>query len=407
MDILVIGDYNHPRATCVNWMESIESFPNIEEFDLVIVALNTLTQEGFDQIARKLVEIRSQIFTVFRTGRSVWCIIEKLMIPSPPKSGPKGFVGIPPTNYDWLFAYPTINEVLEGRSIEIADSKFAAYLEKVKKWNLEIENIYELEAQYGSAQPVIAQGLVLEPIAVNKSGKLIGARVVAADVESYGNGTVCLLPKPTECDTHEAVEILIDIATGVERIEPEWRSGVVIPGLSDVEKQMNQLKLDYNKQMNDLQLKWQSLDKYRDVFSVHESPQVESVRVIFGDLGVQTERTKPGFPVDLLGKEVAVEVTSITNKVNADSPKMFQLTQFFEKHRKNEKVILVANTYKREHPSARKGKQDFTPPVIDFLKLRQVCAVTALTLLEIWKQCMDDPSKARKLLLETSGELKL
>ena len=36
MDILVIGDKKHRRATCVDWMEE---FPNIEEFDLVIIAL--------------------------------------------------------------------------------------------------------------------------------------------------------------------------------------------------------------------------------------------------------------------------------------------------------------------------------------------------------------------------------
>lgn len=151
LDILVIGDDHHPKATCVNWMEPL---PNIEEFDLVIVAQNSLLQEGFDQISGKLNEARQQFLTVFKTDRRIWCIIEKLMLPSPPKSGAKGFVGNPPTSYDWLFLYPTINEVKEGHSVSVVDDRFAPYMEKVKKWNLEIENVYELEALNGSQRIV-------------------------------------------------------------------------------------------------------------------------------------------------------------------------------------------------------------------------------------------------------------
>ena len=210
MDILVIGDINHPRATCVHWLDS---FPNIEEFDLVIVAQNTLSQEMFDQIADRLKGIQSQILTVFKTGRPIWCIIERLMFPSPPKSSFKGIAPNAPTNYDWLFVHPIINEVNEGRSVTIVDRRFESFIEKVQKWKLEIDNIYGLEAQYGMLRPVIAEGLVLEPIALNKSGKMLGARMIGVDPDLYeGSGEVCLLPKPSEGDTHEAIETLINIA---------------------------------------------------------------------------------------------------------------------------------------------------------------------------------------------------
>lgn len=398
MDILVIGDVDHPRATCVHWMGT---WPNIEEFDLVILTQNTLTQEIFDQIANTLGEIRSQILTLFTTGRSVWCIVEEMLFPSPPKTGAKGWVLPPPSSYDWIFAYPMIQQVTEGSSIQVVDQTFAPYLEKVRKWSLEIENVYAHTDGFGPAVP--AEGVTLESIAENKSGKMIGARLIGIDPEIYaGLGSICFLPKPTECDTHEAIEILIDIATGEERVEPEWRAKLEVPELRDMEKRIADLSRDYEKQMSELKLKRLSLDKYRDVFSVHETPQVDAVRVILGDLGIETERTKPGFPVDLLGKEVAVEVTSIAGKVNSESPKMFQLTQFYEKHRKDEKVVLVANTYKREEPLVRKGKEDFTPPV-----LKGVCALTSVTLFGLWKLGKSNSKKARAMLLDTIGELKV
>jgi hypothetical protein len=68
MDIRVIGDSHQSRAACVHWMESMESFPNIEAFDLVIVALNTLIQEDFDQITEKLRQMCPHVFTVFTRG---------------------------------------------------------------------------------------------------------------------------------------------------------------------------------------------------------------------------------------------------------------------------------------------------------------------------------------------------
>jgi len=405
MEILVMGDKDHPRATCVDWMAP---WPNIEEFDLVIVTLNTLTQEIFDKIPFKLKEFRSQFFTVFRTGRPVWCIIEKLMLPSPPKTGPKGYVAgyAPPTNYDWLFVYPTINPVLPGSSIQVVDNKFAPYAERVKQWNLEIENIYTLELQAGLERPVEAIGVVLEPLLENKSGKMIGGRIISVSPEAFGeDGSVCLLPQPS--DTHEGIETLIDMGCGQERLEPEWRSKVEIPGIDAVEKQISKLELDFKQQMGTLQLKRSSLDKYRDLFSAHEEPQLDAVTMVLSEIGFETQRTIPGFPVDLLGRELAVEVTSITGKVDSNSPKMFQLTKFFEKHRKKEKVVLIANTYKREIPSNRAGKEDFTPPVREYLKLKEVCAMTCVTLFELWKLSKKDQLKARKLVFETNGELKL
>ena len=403
----MIGDVDHPRANCIHWMAP---WPNIEEFDLVIITLNTLTQEIFDRIHDKLKQFRSQFFTVFTTGRSVWCILERLMLPSPPKTGPKGYASgvIPSTNYDWLFVDPMINEVAEGTSIQVVDQKFALYAEKVKKWSLEIANVYEFEVQASLQRSVEAQGLVLEPLFENKSGKMIGGRVISVSPELYGEGgSVCFLPKPSECNTHEAIETLIDIASGEQRLEPEWRSKLEIPGIDAVENQINQLELDFKKQIGDLQLERQSLDKYRDLFSVHEAPQIDAVILVLKEIGFETKKTQPGFPVDLMGKQLAIEVTSIADKVNSSSPKMFQLIQFFEKYRKHEKVVLVANTFKRDFPSNRSGKENFTPQVIAYMKSNEVCAMTCITLFELWKLAKKDQAKAQKLILETNGELTL
>jgi hypothetical protein len=238
---------------------------------------------------------------------------------------------------------------------------------------------------------------------------MIAASIVAKEggMTIYGEGCVNLLPKPTECDTHEAVEILIDIASGEERFEPEWRKEVDIPGIKHIEDEIARLNDEVKKKTEELNAKWQELDKYRDIFSVNDDTEVEAVQRILQDIGIRTRKTQSSFPVDLRGNGVAVEVTSVSGKIDTSSPKMFQLTRFFDKHWKNEKVILLANTYKRIRPRDRKRNQDFTPPVVDFLKLKLFCAMTSVTLFELWKLSQKDKAKAKQLILETVGELKL
>jgi hypothetical protein len=391
------------------------TWPNLEEFDLVIIAQNTLTQEMFDQIADKPDKIFVQIWTLYETGRSIWCIVDKKLVASQPKTGPKASLTCPRTSYDWLFVYPSIREI-EGSSIQIVDEKFTPYLQKVRRWGQEIDGLCEL-----GPDGVIKQSVnyFLTPIAKNKSGKMLGGRVFRPEQEPFQDsdsihllpetkfGSICFLPRPSECDTHEAIEILIDIASGEERVEPEWRSKVQVPGIGALEKQINERRLDFKKQMDDLESKWQALDKYRDLFSVHEAPQIDAIITVLSDIGFETQKTKPGFPVDLLGDDLAVEVTSISGNVNSGSPKMFQLMQFFENHRKSEKVVLIANTFKREFPSNRSGKKDFTPQVIAYMQSKNICAMTCVTLFELWRLTKKNPIQVKKQILQTNGELRL
>ena len=397
LDILVIGDKNHGRAKCVDWMEE---FPNIEEFDLVIIALNRLTQEIFDRIPRKPASIAREIGTVWENGRSVWCIMEDVLRPSRPAGGPKAVYGSLPSNYDWLPLPIVVDKVKEGPTVQVVDSmaaeKFRPYLDKVRRWDLEIVDAGLQDRR-----------ILLAPIATNKSGKMISAAIVWSTSVEAG---ILLLPKPTTCDTHEAIEVLIDIATGEDRLESEWRDQIEIPGISTIDTEIMQHEGEFalvQKKINELKAKRQELEKYRDVFSVHEDPQIEAVKRTLQDMNIETERTPPKFPVDLLGKEIAVEVTSIADKIGTSSDAPFQLLRFREKYRKNEKVVLVANTYKREDPKVRKGKMDFTPEVLSMLAANSVCAMTSATLLDIWKLAKQDKTKARKAILQGIGEVRL
>jgi len=397
LDILVIGDKEHGRVRCVDWMED---FPNIEELDLVIIALSTLTQDIFDRIPDKCKSVSREIETLWTSARPVWCIMEDKLIPSRSGGSPKTLPYTAPSNYDWLPVRVDLDKVKPGPTVHVANSmraeKFRPYLAKVKRWDTEI-----------TGAPGASIYVQLAPIATNKSNKMISAALVWTPT---AGSEIALLPKPTACDTHEAIELLIDIATGEDRLEPEWRDRIEIPGISEIDAEVRKREEEIaftQKQIEELKVKRFEIEKYRDVFSVHEDPQIEAVRRILHDMDIETERTPPKFVVDLLGKEIAVEVTAVADKIGADSDSISQLIRFKQEHRKNEKLVLVANTHKRENPRMRKGKMDFTPEARSMLKGNGICAVTSATLLSIWMLAKEDKTKARKKMLEETGEVRV
>ena len=150
------------------------------------------------------------------------------------------------------------------------------------------------------------------------------------------------------------------------------------------------------------------MDKYRDLLTSNGRRLEKAVQNALLVLGIKTEETEEGFPVDLLGDNVAIEVTGTAGKIDTKSEKFNQIIRFIEDYRKNEKVILVANTYKRLKPEDRKGKMNFTPAVEDFLESRDVCLLTSQTLFELWKDVKNGDKKKEftiKKILDTRGEL--
>ena len=102
--IIVIGSTDHQRVDYVDWLEP---FPNLEEYDSVIINMPSLGQETYDKIEDKIKNIQESISTIIDTGRQIFCIISDKLSPSPPPILPGEvryksiiFSYVSPTNYD-------------------------------------------------------------------------------------------------------------------------------------------------------------------------------------------------------------------------------------------------------------------------------------------------------------------
>jgi hypothetical protein len=416
--ILVIGSGDHDRAECVDWLQP---FPNIEEYDSIIINLQSLTQETYDKIQRKICEMKESINIVFDTNREIFCIMNKLIEPSPPPSRPGeprfkairlGYVS--PTNYDWLPMTIEVSSQKKGTSINICNPIFEKYFELIDRWNLEITiSPQTIRDVIGTLRYSIF------PIAINKSQRTIAGSLKHASLDGkvlpgHEKGAIHLLPPPTRSSTFQTIELILDLIFGEEvKIIQPWRKEIEVPKErefeNEIEKKITTIKR-IQEEISQLRNQIQEWGSYRDLLTTTGNDLENIVQRTLADMGIKTEKTAKGFPADLISKEVAVEITGIKGCVGVGSEKVNQTGRFKESYHKVEKIILIANTYVDLPPKDRKGKMNFSPEVKKYFESLSICCLTTMTLFELWKEVIagkKDQKDIKKKILAKNGELTL
>jgi hypothetical protein len=418
--ILVIGSKDHDRADCVDWLQP---FPNIEEYDYVVINLKSLTQDVYRKIPTKIRGMRESVTTVFKTDREIFCIIDKLIhatVGAFPASIESVYTGkgviksgyVPPTNYDWLPVKIKVSEQKKGTSINLHNHRFDWYFEYVDKWNFEIATS---ETTRQDSFRWLSHTIL--PIATNKSKKTIAGSLKHQNMftgEITGEGAIHLLPPPTKCDTHRSIEIILDITLGSERkIVPPWRKKIEVPKIREFEQAIESKIQDIGaiqQEISQLRNQMQEWDSYRDLLTVSGYALENIVHKALSDIGIKTRKTEKGFPTDLISNKVAVEITGIKGCVGVSSEKVIQTGRFKEVYHKKEKIILIANTYMNLPPQKRKGRISFSPEVNKYFKSIGVCCLTTQTLFQLWKDVLTGKKSSkdvRKKILTKNGELTL
>ena len=417
--VLVIGSKDHSRADCVDWLET---FPNIEEYDSIIINMQSLTPQLYTRITSKILSMREQILNIITTGREVFCIISNKTYPLPPLLAP----GMPahgigivnpnfssPTNYDWFPFKIDVSSQKCGTFMNIIDSRFSRYFELLNKWEFEIAINYKSNTLQ---EWLVQLTFPFFAIAVNKSQKIIAGslRVRPLAQSLIANGAIHLLPPPTKSSPFQAVETIIDLILGTiqsKAVQP-WRKSIDVPNEKEIENSI-QIKLNEMQKISEdiktLQQGIQKWDSYRDLLSGTGDELELVVQKALSDIGINTNKTDKGFPADLIGEGVAIEVTGIKGFIGASSEKVNQIGRFHENFQKGEKIVFIANTFMDLPPQERMGKENFTEPITKYLESMSVCFMTTQTLFTLWKEVMlgkREQKGIREKILTTIGEIR-
>lgn len=403
--ILVIGSKAHNRADCFDWLQP---FPNIEEYDSVIVNLQSLSIDTLNQLCKtnKLAKMKDEINTLFKTGREVFCIINELLT-LPLTKWTKS------SNYDWLSVKLALNPK-RGTSIFVVTQRFLKYFEYVRNWKFEFELELGRDVWERLGNTFLYR---LVPIATNKSKKIIAGTFMERQFspgEPYVKGYIHFLPPPTECDIRQAMEIIIDMIWGKEeKYVQTWRKDIKVPRINklqqEIERKIKTITVIQEEisELNNQVLQW---DSYRDLLTSTGEYLENIVQKALFDIGIKTEKTEKGFPADLISDKVAIEITGIKGRVGVGSAKVIQTARFRENYHKGEKVILIANTFMNLSPQERKGKGDFSEEAKKYFKSSSVCCLTTQTLFQLWKDVVTkkkDSKDVRRKILTRNGELGL
>lgn len=403
MRVIAFTQWPLTRAERAYWTY----FPNLEEYDAVIVDMNSIFHLNIEKYLNEghFLRFANQIGTLLRTGRSIYCIM-KPICDTQGKELPHNVPGI--TNYSWL---NLVNVMIKlryesGTSIKVQDDKFKRYFEEVDKWDYEISM---------DSSPLILSD---RSLAINKSGASLAMELVlltrlpeTKDDKVDELGSIYLLPSPTRCTVAEAIEILLDIILGEERSRYDWWNHIEILGTDEIVKQVSHIDDEISKlkqQRLSASKQLEQLYGYRDLLSADGDTLVNVVRRTLEDIGISTQKIQPGAHVDLIAQNIAIEVTGTTDKINFKNPKLIQLLQYHDES-PDMKLILIANTYKRENPFTRRDKEHFTSAALKALKSIGVCCMTSQTLFELWRLAKTQPSKKdaiKKSIYETEGELR-
>jgi hypothetical protein len=399
MDIAVIGSRDHIRTRCLDWQQPL---PNLEEFDSVILDLTSLTQEALDALvgssAKPLQTIGTSLYTLASTSRQAYCILHPKISASPIVVSGKEY---PRLENSWdmlpheLGALPKSGK----RISKLTEKALEPYFQRAPNWEYELFLRMEKYTRWD-----------LEGVAFNKSDNIVAGKLKVPGV--FG-GAVYLLQPPTSTSTHEAIDVLIEIIKGPSgEGKPGWWQNISIPRAEEIQREIAAKRAVIDAKINEienLEVQKHDVESYRNLLSETDEPLVLAVQRTLQDLGIQTEETEEGFPADLISKgKVAVEVTGIVDKISLSTPKIGQMMYFTEHRSSGEKVVLMANTYRREDPNARANMMDFSPQVSAVFPSMEVSALTTLTLYKLWldvKTGKKNSEDVRRLILETNGVL--
>lgn len=414
--VLVIGSKGHARVECVDWLEE---FPNIEDYDAIIINLLSLSQQVYDKAQLKISAMRNSVFTILNTGREIFCIFAKPLYPSPPPlllDMPNYTLANPsyvtPSSYNWSPFKMGINGQKSGSSFYIRDVRFSSYLNFVSKWEFEIEAHVNCQ---NVSEILVDLRYPFFPIAVNKSQRAIAGslRMQKSVVDTQLlNGAIHFLPPPTKASSFQAVETIIDLIIGKEiKVIQPWRKSIEVPFEKTLEVEIEAKVVEINntnQKISDIQVQIRKWDSYRDLLSETGESLEMIVKNTLSDLGINTRRTDKGFPADLIGDGIAVEITGIKGFIGASSEKVAQIGRYYQNYRKNEKIIFIVNTFMDLPPQERKGKMNFSDPMVKYLDSLSVCYMTTETLFNLWKEVIlgkREQKTVREKILKTIGEI--
>jgi|GEM_PF-4573720 len=257
--VLVIGAEKSRTVPTVGWLDE---WPNIADFDVVIINLQTLDRVTLVKLSRvdkeRLSRMRSQLFDLLMSRGEVYCILAPFLAFGSYIYFPDGSVEPEWSNLNWSPIGFSLTEI-RGETVMVeGEVKFDEYLRQVSGWECYLNSTASLnyiedrlrrDNKLAPEDEVFWQSL---PLAMNRYGKPLSASLcfgIRSREPEDGDPKIRmisdylhLLPPPTKINLEQGIDLLIEEAKGLpaRTITPDWADLYHIPGEQQLEQRINE-----------------------------------------------------------------------------------------------------------------------------------------------------------------------
>lgn len=314
-------------------------------------------------------------------------------------------------NYDWIFSVgllSTLNvaqlDAKPGKSfvLESKDKVFAEYFKGVTEYHKTIDNVHSKEDEEGN---FLGYEIYGPRWGIRSNTKVIAVAKVTkkpiACVMSISRGSLIFLPQ-SNAESMMIIGQLYAIGKSeyeknIERIEeypsaPEWLDKYKTKQEIGLERKIKGL----TNELEQRKLEHKRFEKIDVLLYGTGTPLEVAVQNVLEEMGCTVEKMEKGATIDLKAKidsmKFAIEITGVDDKIYKNSKKFSQILQYLPMQEENEKIVLLANTYKDIEVEKRIGSENFTKPVLKIAENNHFCLMTTMDLYFIWKDFLNGKS---------------
>ena len=419
--ILVIGSEDHAGVKCVQWDE--QAFPNVADFDIVILTMTSLTDDAMLFGEKNFFKIKKGLVYVLNSKGTIFAICTPFRDKRIPRSN-WGYDYY--TNYDWcpFGRIPLVEE--KGDTLKILNNKFQRYMNAVKKWSFYFEGFTEdqlrhLSFFYGEQHIKINQ----YPIAQNRYNKDL-ARAVTYDLHQIRlgkyltkfeysekpertSGILYLLPPPTEVDIGEAINILLEDFCGrpQKTLPPLWIKNIPMPRLEEFQQEITKRRKrieELTSEINGLNKQKHELEQFKQLLYESGPTLQEIVKLTFKKFGggIKPPKFREEYVLRVKDRKAVIEVKGKNKSIaKADLRQLDEYVREYE-IQLNEKVkgIFVGNAWRLRPLNERdtKDRPIFPEDVIDFAVRREIGLVSTIDLFNAFCAFLEGKIQGKDIL---------
>lgn len=379
--VLVIGSTKARSVTCVDWLDE---WPDLADFDIVIINLKTLDRVTLVKLSRvdkeRLARMRAQLFTLLLSKGEVYCILAPFLAFGSYVNFPDGSMEPEWSNLNWSPIGFSFTEI-RGETVQVeGETKFEEYLRQVTGWDCYlnstaglgyIEERLHRENKLKPGEEVFWQSF---PLALNRYGKPLAASLcfgVRQQESKYGEPKIRfmsdflhLLPPPTKLTVEEGIDLLIEEAKGLpaKTITPDWVELYHVPGEeqleSKIEDTVKRIKSAEREQKRLFQ-NYRELQRNKSLLFEHGENLKRSVADVLQRMNFEVKPYHPAPDLMTLSTRFGNMLLDATGRSGPAGPEDLQLLLHHAVFAQEEdgriwKGILIFNHYRLEDPSCER-----------------------------------------------------